>query len=112
MEERLDRLRGARTEEWKELADTLGITVVMLHYLRKGARNPSPKLLRRIMELETDAGLSPPSNTRLMVRETGPEYVTTRDRKHIDIVEARRQVVELERQLSLLKKTLEDADHE
>jgi transcriptional regulator with XRE-family HTH domain len=99
---------------WKELASTLGITVTMLHYLRTGARNPSPKLLRRINELETEAGLVSPVPSRLLVKESEVSYTTKREAKHIDIVEIRRQVADLKRQVASLEKLLEEsnADHD
>ena len=114
MEERLQRLCERRTQSWKELAESLSIGSTMLHYLRTGARNPSPKVLRKIIELETEAGLVSPVPSRLLVKESEVSYTTKREAKHIDIVEIRRQVADLKRQVASLEKLLEEsnADHD
>jgi hypothetical protein len=62
------------------------------------------------MELETEAGLGPPSPPRLQVRDGPSDYVPKVDRKHLHIVELRKQISIMEAQLASLKKTLEDAD--
>ena len=110
MNQRLDKLRETLTVSWAELQTRLGCSESMLYFMRKGDRNPSPKLLRRIMELETEAGLSPPSPPRLQVRDGPSDYVPKVDRKHLHIVELRKQISIMEAQLASLKKTLEDAD--
>lgn len=59
MEKRLELLRAELNLSWGELCDQLGIGRSMLAYLRSGARNPSMKLLRRIIEAERAAGIAP-----------------------------------------------------
>ena len=44
--------------EWGELAAHLGISRSMLDQVRKGTRNPGPKLVRRIEAAESAAGIS------------------------------------------------------
>jgi len=58
MENRLDRLRKAKTLGWGELADLLEIKRSMLHYLRNGQRNLSYKTLRKLQAAERESGLS------------------------------------------------------
>lgn len=60
MADRLARLKDAMRLEWGELASALQINRTMLHYLRKGQRNPSIRALRRIEDAEQKAGLVPP----------------------------------------------------
>ncbi|MDZ7317468.1 MAG: hypothetical protein ONB24_15255 [candidate division KSB1 bacterium] len=60
MADRLERLRRQLVLDWGGMCRYLGIKRSMLHYLRTGARNPSPKLLRKIIEAERAAGLLPP----------------------------------------------------
>ena len=108
MEERLNKLRGSRTEGWKELAKSLEITVTMLHYLRTGERQPSPKLLRRIMDLERESGIGTDFPRRLLAREPSPDYNPSVERKPLDIVAVRQQVSDLKRQIEYLEKLLED----
>ena len=61
LSERLERLRHARTVTWAELREVLGIGETMLHYLKTGQRQPSPKLIRRIEQAEREADLLPPA---------------------------------------------------
>ena len=60
IEKRLEELRVARRMTWKDLAALLGIGEVMVHYIRKGRRNPSMKLMSRIEDEEINAGLREP----------------------------------------------------
>ena len=110
MEDRLDKLRGLRFEGWKELAFTLGITVTMLHYLRTGERNPSPKLLRRIMELETEAGISQPVPSPMMVRETPGVYSVIRPTKHLNIVDLKHDLEQIEALARALRAKIEEVE--
>lgn len=52
MEERLIALKDRLGVQWNELANQIGISVPMLGFLRKGKRNPSPKILMAIEALE------------------------------------------------------------
>lgn len=52
MEERLLALKDRLGLQWNELASQIGISVPMLGFLRKGKRNPSPKILMAIEALE------------------------------------------------------------
>lgn len=107
--EQLEALRSALVLNWREFYERLGISERTLHYLRTGARNPSPKILRRIADLEREAGIGTDPPRRLQVREASSEYVVSVDRKPLDIVAVRKQVEQLEAQLTALKKLLEDA---
>lgn len=59
---RLDALRAALTMNWGELADHLRISRSMLDFMRKGERNPSPQMLRSLMDAERAAGIGPPTS--------------------------------------------------
>lgn len=50
--DRLEDLRKSLRLNWRELREQIGIGETMLHYLRTGKRTPSPKVHRRIEELE------------------------------------------------------------
>ena len=104
IEERLERLRAAQVTSWSELCKTLGIGATMLHYLRSGARNPSPKLMRRIVELEIEAGIATPKEV-LAVREAPAQYGPE---KQLNKVELKHLVSELETILARLKSAMED----
>jgi hypothetical protein len=80
----------------------------MLHYLRTGARNPSPKVLRRIMELEVESGLVVPPTHPIAVRESHPVYSTNVHTKQLDIVELRCKIAELDRLSVELKQMIGD----
>jgi transcriptional regulator with XRE-family HTH domain len=108
--DRLDKLRLKLMLTWNELQERLGVSESMLYFMRTGARHPSPKMLRRIMELETEAGLSVFPSRPLLVKESPVEYTPSVERKHLDIVQIRRQVTEMERQLAALKRLLEDSN--
>lgn len=83
----------------------------MLDFMRTGARNPSPKMLRRIMELEVEAGLQRPLSHPMLVRESQADYSHSVDSKHLHITELKRQVAVIERQLAELKRTIEESEH-
>jgi len=110
MEVRLNRLREARTEGWKELAESLEITVTMLHYLRTGERQPSPKLMRRIMELERENGLTQPVPSPMMVRETPGVYSVTRSTKHLNIVDLKHDLEQIESLARALRAKIEEVE--
>ena len=104
MEARLNRLRVARMLSWVDLAKALDIGLTMLHYIRSGARNPSSKLLRKIIALEQDAGLAKPPAT-LAVRESMPGYETAKQLNKLDL---KHLISDLEKTLLALKALLED----
>lgn len=64
MPKRLENLRQALTLNWGELAAKLEISRAMLDFIRTGARNPSPKILRKIELAEIEAGLKSEANVR------------------------------------------------
>jgi hypothetical protein len=84
----------------------------MFYALLSGTRNPSPKLQRRISELETEAGLhAAPVAHPMLVRESQADYSHSVDSKHLHITELKRQVAVIERQLAELKRTIEESEH-
>jgi hypothetical protein len=93
---------------WTELQERLGVSESMLYFMRTGARKPSPKMLRRITELEREAGIGTYSPRRLLAREPSADYNPSVERKPLDIVAVRQQVSDLKRQIELLEKLLED----
>jgi transcriptional regulator with XRE-family HTH domain len=111
IQERLGALRTALMLNWRELYERLGISERTLHYLRTGARNPSPKVLRRITELEAEAGIVSPRPVSLAVHSPAVDYTVKRERKPLDIVELKRHVAELKRQVASLERTIEEAEH-
>lgn len=52
MMDRLEKLRSKLDVQWKDLAKILNISVPMLGCLRRGERNPSAELLKRIEYVE------------------------------------------------------------
>ncbi len=52
MKKRLEALKSRLGLQWKDLANALSISVPMLGCIRRGERNPSKYLLKRIEELE------------------------------------------------------------
>jgi transcriptional regulator with XRE-family HTH domain len=108
--DRLDKLRLTLMLTWNELQERLGVSESMLYFMRTGERQPSPKLMRRIMELEREAGIVTDPPKRLLVSERPAEYTTKVERKPLDIVVLRQQVTDLKRQVAALEKLLEDAD--
>jgi transcriptional regulator with XRE-family HTH domain len=108
---RLEGLKESLTLTWGELSKRLQISRAMLDFMRTGDRHPSPKMLRRIMELETEAGLTHPVPSPMMVRESQADYSHSVDSKHLHITELKRQVAVIERQLAELKRTIEESEH-
>jgi hypothetical protein len=77
--ERLDNLRHALRLTWKELAAHLGVSYVVLHYIRVGKRPISAKLEHRIRQAEEEmAGQSPQS------QKSKPEIVREHDFNHLE----------------------------
>lgn len=56
--ERLENLRKKRLENQKEFLAALGVSKTLYHYWKKGERQPSPGYMRRIVEMEKNAGIS------------------------------------------------------
>ncbi|MBU4460037.1 MAG: hypothetical protein KJ579_05675 [Verrucomicrobia bacterium] len=59
-------LRAHHCVTWGELAGVLGISRSMLDFVRNGAREPGPKVLRKIIAAEIAAGLVPPAPSEAM----------------------------------------------
>ena len=111
VDDRFQRLRTTLCVNWRELSERLEISQSMLFQCLKGTRNPSPKMLRRIVELETEAGLrSSPVSNPMLVRDPPIEYPSSVEQKHIDIRALRQQITDLKRQVASMEKLLEDAD--
>ena len=55
MDERLNSLRFALGCDWGQLAEKLSISRAMLGFVRRGDKPASPKLMYRIVSLETEA---------------------------------------------------------
>ena len=64
---RLERLKIHHCATWGEICDLLQVNRSMMHYLRTGERQPSPKLLRRIEEAEKEAGIEGIIPTRELI---------------------------------------------
>lgn len=64
MEKRLETLKKALKMGWGELADAMGISRSMLDQVRKGNRVFSPKTLRQLEAMETQAGLRAPDKPK------------------------------------------------
>lgn len=94
VEARLEGLRSALLMNWRELCEQLEISQRTLHYLRISARNPSPKLQRRIAELEQKAGLSPAESPGSVVQETALKQQGGVPEKE-QIIDARNEVREI-----------------
>lgn len=73
MKERLERLKDTLGVQWKDIANALGISVPMLGCLRRGERNPSAKLLRKVEELEKSGVVLPDTTTDWMSRAIDAE---------------------------------------
>jgi transcriptional regulator with XRE-family HTH domain len=56
--ERLEKLRLRRDLTWNDLSKELKVSRSMLHYLRKGKREPGARLLHRLKEMESAAGIA------------------------------------------------------
>ena len=83
----------------------------MLDFMRTGDRHPSPKMLRRIMDLETEAGLTQPVPSPMMVRETPGVYSVTRPAKHLNIVDLKHDLEQIESLARALRAKIEEAEH-
>lgn len=59
MKNRLENLREVLLLNWKELAEYIGISRAMLDFIRAGTVEPSPKIIRKIIDAEKKAGILP-----------------------------------------------------
>ena len=62
--ERLHKLRLKEQLTWEQLALSLGLTVAMLHHVRRGIRNLSQKAQYRLEHAEINAGLRSPTSRK------------------------------------------------
>lgn len=111
MEQRLEILRHHLRLQWGELAAHLGVSRSMLDQVRKGTRQPGPKLIRRIEEAEVVSarGHDSPMSTRgkgeskgfspEMVRENRPAYGSDPEKAQMraELDEIRRAFGELQK---------------
>ena len=112
MKARLDRLRDSLMLSWGELQNRLDISESMLYFIKKGARNPSPKLMRRIVELEQEAGLSKPSASSMTIVESAGEYHVEAGKKAVNMLELLQDVKRIEEQVHTLRTKIEEALNE
>lgn len=90
-------------QDWGGLCDALGIKRVMLHYLRKGERNPSADLLRKIIEAERAAGLAPAARPPTSGKSIAGDVQRL---EKLDRAELRKAIAIIEQGLAGLKKAL------
>ncbi len=108
----MEALRNALTVSWGELAERLQISRAMLDFLRTEARNPSQKLLRRIIALEQEAGLFKPSASSMTVVESAGEYHVMAGKKAVNMLELLQDVKRIEEQVHTLRTKIEEALNE
>ena len=109
--DRLEKLRSTLLLTWTELQERLGVSESMLYFMRTGDRHPSPKMLRRIVELETEAGLTQPVPSPMMVRETPGVYSVTRPTNHLNIVDLKHDLEQIEALARALRAKIEEVEH-
>ncbi len=112
MNARLETLREKMTCSWGELQKALGVSESTLYFLRKGARNPSPKLLRRMIALEHQAGIAPAVFPGAGVREHPGEYRVENTGKEVNKLEAFQEIKRIRESLAKLEKLLGGGDNE
>ena len=112
IEKRLEALRSALLVNWRELAERLAISERSLHYIRLSARNPSSKLMRRIIELEQEAGLRPHTLAVQVVKESAAEYDANPKTKELNMLELLQDVKRIEENVVALRKRVEEAINE
>jgi transcriptional regulator with XRE-family HTH domain len=112
IEERLESLRGALLVNWRELCEKLDISERTLHYIRISERNPSPKLIRKIVELEHQAGIAPAVSPGAAVREHPGEYRVEKMEKEINKLEAIQEINRIRESLAKLEKLLKGEENE
>ena len=112
MKARLDRLRDSLMLSWVELQKRLDISESMLYFVKTGARNPSRKLMRRITELEQEAGLRPHTLAVQVVKESAAEYDANPKAKELNMLELLQDVKRIEENVVALRKRVEEAINE
>ena len=112
IEERLESLRGALLVNWRELCEKLGISERTLHYIRIAARNPSPKLMRKIVELEHQASIAPAVFPGAAVREHPGEYCVEKREKELNKLEALQEINRIRESLNKLEKLIGGGEDE
>lgn len=95
---------------WGELSERLQVSRAMLDFVRTGKRNPSPKLRRRIANLETEAGIAPAPRPKLVARESAEAYDPNSGKKRLDYRDLRRQVLRLQTQVGRLRTMIENGE--
>ena len=60
VKKRLETLKRELSLDWGELATRLGISRSMLDQTRKSKRSFGPQIMRRLIQTEIEAGLTPP----------------------------------------------------
>ena len=58
--QRIERLMLTTGSTWEGLSRTLKVSTAMLSMIKTGKRNPSKKVLFRLLEAEREAGIAPP----------------------------------------------------
>ena len=108
IKDRLDRLRDARRETWKELAFALQCSDGTLFSCMSGRRNPSRRLLRRIEDLESG---KPELNiaAQSVVKESPGVYMS---RKQLNIVEIEHRLATISAEVAAIRELLKEASHE
>lgn len=82
--QRLENLKKARCENWKELRKAIGVSKTLLHYWKKGDRDPTPVFLRKITEMEKELGISNPPPP-VFYPETKSETLKLKDEEMRDL---------------------------
>lgn len=98
MKARLEILRDTKHLEWGELAQALGISRSMLDHVRSGFRSFGPKTIRRLEQLEVDAGIK----TAHRVAEEPGTYMTRNVAE-----EMRRELREMKKDLATMDKRVD-----
>jgi transcriptional regulator with XRE-family HTH domain len=109
IEERLESLRGALLVNWRELCEKLGISERTLHYIRISARNPSPKLMRKIVELEQSCGVVFSGVQPTVAKESASDYRTEAPRKVVNMLEIEHRLKAVADEVSAIRELIKEA---
>jgi transcriptional regulator with XRE-family HTH domain len=112
---RLERLRNALTVSWKELCKQIDVSYQTVYAFKTGTRSPSPKLLRKIIEAERAAGLTPsPSVTfeAKPVAESPPEWHHRGSEEKEKFSGIRKKIASIEQDLEDIKTELSALENE
>jgi transcriptional regulator with XRE-family HTH domain len=112
MKTRLTRLREHLSVNWRELSERLEISPSMLFQCLNNARNPSPKLMRKIVELEHQSGIAPAVSPGAAVREHPGEYRVEKMEKEINKLEAFQEIKRIRESLAKLEHLLGGGENE